>query len=276
MAAADLIEVNEPARRWAFPPLRDVWEHRELVYYLGRRDLAVRYKQTVVGALWAVLQPLLLAAVFSVFLGLIARVPSQGVPYPLFALVGMTMWFFFSTAITRCSESTVGSVELISKVYFPRVIIPIAALVQPAVDFVIATAVLLVVMTAYGVLPGAGALLIPVMFLLSAVIALGIGLWLSALVVRYRDVRHVVPFMIQTMLFVTPVVYALDLIPSGYRLLYAINPLVAVLEGWRWALLPDAPSPGWLLLIPLASGIVLIMTGLIYFQRAESSFADVI
>jgi lipopolysaccharide transport system permease protein len=274
---ARAVEINEARSAWSLPSLADVWDHRELIWYLGRRDIAVRYKQTVVGVAWAVAQPLLLAAIFSVFLGVIARTPPSGdTPYPLYALTGMTMWFFFTAAMSRASDSTVSSVELISKVYFPRVIIPLAALIQPAVDFAIATSVLLAVMVAYGVVVGVHALMVPVVFALAAATALGIGLWMSALVVRYRDVRHVVPYLVQVMLFVTPVLYPLSLIPANYRLLYSLNPLVGVMEAWRWALLPGSPAPGALLVVPVVSGIVLIVSGLFYFQRAQASFADVI
>jgi lipopolysaccharide transport system permease protein len=188
----------------------------------------------------------------------------------------MTMWLFFATAMARCTESTVSNVELISKVYFPRLVIPVAALAQPAFDFCVSLAVLVVVMLAFGVLPDAHVLLLPLVFALALALAVGVGLWLSALVVRYRDVKLLIPFLIQTLIFITPVLYPLALIPEKYQALYAINPLVGVMEGFRWALLPGAPSPGAILLVPVASGLLLLVGGLFYFQRAEASFADVI
>jgi homopolymeric O-antigen transport system permease protein len=272
-----LEEINAPPKRWSIPRLTEVWDHRELTYFLGWRDVAVRYKQTVVGVAWVILQPLLLAVIFSVFLGLLTRsIPSNGVRYPLFALAGMTMWLFFASAMGKCAESTVTNTELISKVYFPRLVIPLAALIQPAFDFVVSFGVLVLVMLVYGVVPGPRILLMPLVFLLACVVAAGIGLWLSALVVRYRDVKHVIPFLIQTLVFITPVLYPLSLVPEKAQALYALNPLVAVLEAWRWVLFPGSPSPGLLLLVSGATGAALVVGGLFYFQRAEASFADVI
>jgi lipopolysaccharide transport system permease protein len=278
MNASELVkEVNEPPKPWAVPRLRELWERRELLYFLGRRDVAVRYKQTAVGVTWVILQPILLALIFSVFLGLLTRnIPTNGIPYPLFALAGMTMWLFFSNAMSRSAESTVSNVELVSKVYFPRLAIPLAAIAQPAVDFIFSFCVLVLVMFIYGVVPDPRIVLIPVVFVLACVIAVGIGLWLSALVVRYRDVRHIVPFLVQTLIFVTPVVYPLSLIPKEAQPIYALNPLVGVFETFRWILFPGSPSPGWLLLISVVAGALLVLGGLFYFQRAEAEFADVI
>lgn len=277
LSRRDLIEINEPEKSWAVPNLSDVWQHRELVYFLGRRDVVVRYKQTIMGVLWVVLQPLLLALVFSVFLGLLARhVPSEHVSYPVFVLTGMTIWLFLSTALSRCSESTISNAPLISKVYFPRLAIPLSSLLLPVVDFIAAFAVLIVVMLAYGTVPPVRIVLVPFLLLLAAGTVLGLGLWFSAFVVRYRDVKQVIPFLIQAMIFVTPVVYPLSIIPSQYRVIYALNPFVGILEGFRWLVLPDAPAPGLLLLVPAATTIILVLGGLIYFRRAESAFADVI
>jgi len=277
MSDAEIIEVNAPPARWSFPSLSDVWKHRELVYFLGRRDVSVRYKQTVIGVLWVVVQPLLFAAIFSVFLGLLARsLPSEGAPYPVFALTGMTLWLFLSSALARSSDSTTSNSALISKVYFPRLVIPFSALLLPVVDFVAAFAVLLLVMLAYGVVPPARIVFVPALLVLALGTAFGLGLWFSALVVRYRDIRQVIAFLIQALLFVTPVVYPLTVIPEHYRVLYSLNPFVAVLEGFRWLVLPHAPSPGLLLLLPAAIGIVLVLAGLVYFARAEAAFADVI
>jgi lipopolysaccharide transport system permease protein len=269
--------VNLPASRWSPPDLRAVWDHRYLVYVLGRRDIAIRYKQTIVGAAWAIIQPVALAAVFTVFLGLIAQPPTPaGVPYSVFALTGMTMWLFFAGAISRASESVVGNETLISKVYFPRLVIPVASLLAPAADFVVSFVVLLVALVAFGVTLEPEILAVPAIFAVAVCVALGLGLWFSALNVRYRDVHIIVPFLIQVLIFVTPVVYALDLVPEDLRALYALNPLVGVLEAFRWAMLPGADAPGTLLLIPVATSIVLLVTGLLYFDRAEKSFADVI
>lgn len=270
-------EVNEPAGRWSLPRLREVWEHRELVYFLGRRDIAIRYKQAALGAAWVILQPVLLALVFTVFLSLLgSRVAPGDTPAAVFALTGMTLWLFFATAMARTTESTVTNVELISKVYFPRLVIPVAALAQPAFDFAVSFVVLLVVLVCFGVLPGTAILALPAVLALALVLALGVGLWMSALVVRYRDVKFVVPFLIQTLIFVTPVLYPLALVPDRFQALYSLNPLVGVMEGFRWALLPDAPAPGLVMLVPAATGLILLIGGLLYFHRAESSFADYI
>lgn len=269
--------VNEPAGRWALPRLGEVWENRELVYFLGRRDIAVRYKQAALGAAWVILQPVLLALIFTVFLSLLgSRIPSNGAPPAVSAFTGVTMWLFFASAMSRCTESTVSNVELISKVYFPRLVIPIAGLAQPAFDFLVSFAVLLVVLVCFGVIPGLPALALPLILVIALGLALGVGLWLSALVVLYRDVKLLIPFLIQTLVFITPVLYPLDVVPDRFQALYALNPLVGVMEGFRWCLLPEAPAPGLLLLVPGATGVLLVIGGLLYFKHAESSFADVI
>jgi lipopolysaccharide transport system permease protein len=266
----------EPAGGWRLPNLREVANSADLVYFLAKRDVAVRYKQTVVGALWAVLQPLLLAGIFSVFLGQLTDVPSEGTPYALFALAGMTMWLFVANAMARCSESTVSSANLISKVYFPRIAIPLAAVMVPVIDFVAAFFVLVSILVIAGETPGPQLVLAPIVFAVALAITLGIGLWLSAIVVRYRDVSLVVPFLIQVLLFVTPILYPVSLIPDSYQALYSLNPLVGVLEAFRWTVLPDAPAPGTLMLISAITGLALLVTGLVYFTRAERRFADVI
>ncbi|HKF80026.1 MAG TPA: ABC transporter permease [Thermoleophilaceae bacterium] len=268
--------VITPVSGWSLPNLKELRHSLDLVYFLAKRDVTVRYKQTAVGALWAVLQPLLLAVVFSVFLGRVSHLPSEHVPYALFALTGMTMWLFFATAISRCSDSTISSAELISKVYFPRLAIPIAAMMPPIMDFAASFAVLLAVLLVFGQVPGIQILLVPVVFAVALALALGIGFWLSATIVRYRDISNVVTFMTTLLLFITPVLYPLSLISKAYQPLYALNPLVGVLETFRWAVLPDASPPGLLLLIPATTGIALILTGLLYFERAERRFADVI
>jgi lipopolysaccharide transport system permease protein len=257
------------------PSLRELWDARDLVRLLVRRDVAVRYRQTAVGALWAIIQPLALAAVFSVFLGRLARVPSPGdIPYPLFALSGMVMWLYIQQAFSRSSESTVAAGTLISKVYFPRLAIPIVAVLSPAVDFFVASGVLLVVMTAYGHPPGLTVLAIPLVFALAMATTLGIGLWFSSLAVRYRDVQHVVPFLTQVALFITPIVYSFELIPEQLRPLYALNPLVGVMEAWRWAIFGRMSAPPALVLVPITVSVVLIVSGSLVFRRAERSFAD--
>jgi lipopolysaccharide transport system permease protein len=269
--------VITPPKGWQPPNLRELWEYRDLAFFLVKRDVSIRYRQTLIGTVWAILQPLLLAVVFSVFLGHYANVPSgANVPYPVFALSGMAMWLYFSQAMQFASDSTVASRELIAKVWFPRMIIPIAAVIPPAIDFIPAFIVALIVQLAYGVVPPIQILLIPFLAVLTLLVALGIGMWLSALNVRYRDIRLAVPFLIMVGLFVTPIVYPFDSVPDSVQPIYALNPMVGVLESYRWMLYPDADWPGALILIPLATAAILLVSGAWFFARSERTFADVI
>jgi homopolymeric O-antigen transport system permease protein len=254
-----------------------IWRYRELAYFLARRDVSIRYKQSAVGVAWAVLQPVLLAAVFSVFLGRLAKVPSDyGVPYPVFAVAGLVLWLFFAFSLSRASDSTVMSSNLISKVWFPRIVIPVAAVLPPTMDFMIAFVVVLGALLLYGVAPSAGVLLVPLIIPLVLITALGFGVWFAALNVRYRDVSVAVPFLLQVGLFITPIIYPYSLIPEGLRAIYALNPMVGVLELYRWMLFPEAPFPGWLVAVPLVVAPIALWTGCRYFARAERDFADVI
>lgn len=274
--ASTAVRTIKPATGWSLPNLRDLAHHRDLVYYLARRDVVVRYKQAFVGFFWAILQPLLLATVFSVFLGQLARVESApDVPYPLFVVSGLVVWLFFAAAVEKSARSTVESEGLISKIYFPRAIIPIAAVVPPIVDFVLAVIVLIGIGALYGFYPSVQILAVPACMALALCTALGLGFWLSALNVRYRDAGLVVPFAMMIGLFITPVIYPFELVPEHLQTLYALNPMVGVLEGFRWSML-GTPWPGALLLIPLATGLLLLISGAIYFERAQRSFADVI
>lgn len=274
--ASTAVRTIKPAEGWSLPDFGELWRHRDLVYYLARRDVVVRYKQAFVGFFWAILQPLLLAAVFSVFLGQLARVESApNVPYPLFVVSGLVVWLFFAAAVEKSARSTVESEGLISKIYFPRAIIPIAAVVPPIVDFTLAVIVLIGVGAIYGFYPEIQILAVPLCMALALCTALGLGFWLSAINVKYRDAGLVVPFAMMIGLFITPVVYPFDLVPENLQTLYAINPMVGVLEGFRWSML-GTEWPGALLLIPLASGIILLVSGAVYFERAQRSFADVI
>lgn len=269
--------VIEPSGGFSFPSVREVWEQRDVLYFLARREVSARYKQSVVGVFWAVLQPLLLAVVFSVFLGHLAKVPSEpGVPYAPFAVSGMVLWLFFASAMSGASESTVTNEVLISKVYFPRVIIPLAAVCPPLIDFCVAFLVVVATLFVYGIVPPVQIFLMPLLVLLALMTATGIGLWLSALNVRYRDVHHAIPFIIIVGLFVSPITYPFHLVPHGLHAIYAINPLVGVLETYRWMLFPSAGWPGAIVLIPIAASLLLLLSGAMYFQRAQSTFADVI
>jgi lipopolysaccharide transport system permease protein len=263
-----------PPRGWPRPDLRELWRYRDLVYFLARRDIAVRYRQTLIGGAWAVVQPVAFAAVFGVFLTLIGRVPTEGIPYAVFALTGMCVWLFLSGALSLTSSSTLSSSALVSKVYIPRLAVPLAAVIPPIVDFLIALVVLMCAMAIYGVTPSANIVALPGVFLLVLAIALGAGLWLAAFAARYRDVQHVVPFIVQIGLFLSPVLYPMAIVPERYQALYALNPVVGVMEAFRWAVLGTTPPDGHLLLIPFAVGVLLLASGLMVFTRAEARFAD--
>jgi homopolymeric O-antigen transport system permease protein len=253
----------------------EFWAYRELLYFLVWRDAKVRYKQTVLGAAWAVLQPLLTMVVFAVFFGRLAHVPSDGRPYPLFTFAALVPWTYFATALANGANSLVGSQNLISKVYFPRLLIPVASVTTPLIDFSIALGLLLVALCWYGVLPSATIMLLPAFVLLGVLTALAAGLWLSVLNVEYRDVRYILPFAIQFWMFLTPVAYPASLVPHPWRSLYGLNPMATVVEGFRWTLLGTAPPTSMALASCLAV-LVALVTGLAYFRRLEGTLADVI
>jgi lipopolysaccharide transport system permease protein len=254
---------------------RELWEARELLYFLVWRDAKVRYKQTVLGAAWAILQPLMTMGVFAVFFGRLAGMPSDGVPYPLFAFAALVPWTYFATALGAGAASLVGSQHLVAKVYFPRLVIPIAATLTPLLDAAIAFATLLAFQAWYGVLPTSNVWLLPGFALLAVVTALGAGVWLAALNVEYRDVRYVLPFLIQIWMFLTPIAYPASLVPERWRLLYGINPMATVVEGFRWALLGSHP-PGPMVAVSVVVAVTALAGGLAYFRRLEGTFADVI
>lgn len=256
--------------------LREVWNFRELLYFLAWRDLKVRYKQTILGAAWAILQPFLTMVVFSVFFGHLGKMPSDGIPYPVFAYCGLLPWALFAHALNESGNSLINNRGLITKVYFPRLIIPLAPLLVGLVDFGLASGVLVGMMAFYGVAPGTAALTAPFFVILALLTALSVGLWLSALNVRYRDVRYTVPFLTQLWLFVTPVVYPASLLPEPWRPALGLNPMSGVVEGFRWALLGRAGAPGQLLVISVAVVVVLLVGGLWYFARTAKTFADVV
>jgi lipopolysaccharide transport system permease protein len=271
------ITVIEAGARAELVRPRTLWRYRELVYFLARRDVSIRYRQSAIGVAWAVLQPVLLAVVFSVFLGLLAKVPSDhGIPYPVFAVSGLVVWIFFSGALSRAADSAVSSSNLISKVWFPRMVIPVAAVLPSTMDFVIAFGVVIASMLVYGVTPSPGIVLVPLIIPLVLTTALGFGVWLAALNVRYRDVSVVVPFMVQVGMFVTPIIYPFSLVPDSVKPLYSLNPVVGILELYRWMLFPSAPFPGWLVAVPLVMAPLALVAGSLYFARAERDFADVI
>ena len=286
LAARDLVAPDEmnpvpvtiiqPQRGWASLDLQALWRYRELLFFLAWRDVKVRYKQTVIGAAWAIIQPLLTMVVFTIFLGGLAKVPSDGKPYPLFVFCGLLPWQMFASAATESSNSLVGSQSLLTKVYFPRLVIPAAAVLTAVVDFVVAFSVLVVMMFVYGVSPSPAVVAMPLFALLALATALGVGLWLSALNVQYRDIRYAVPFLIQLWFFATPVAYPLSLVPPAWRPITGLNPMTSVTEGFRWALLQGTPPPGTAVLVSVMVAAGLLITGLAYFRRMESRFADLV
>lgn len=265
-----------PSSGWVELRLDELWAYRELLYFLVWRDIKVRYKQTALGAAWAIIQPLLTMVVFSMFFGKLAKVPSDGVPYPIFSFAALVPWTFFATGLTLSSQSLVGSANLIKKVYFPRLAIPIATVLSGVVDFVLAFGVLLVMMAFYGVMPTANVVWLPLFLLLALVTSLATGLWLSALNVQYRDVRYVVPFLTQIWLFATPVAYPSSLLEEPWRTVYGLNPMVGVVEGFRWALLGTGAAPGPMLLVSSLAAVAMLVSGTYYFRRMERTFADVV
>ena len=253
-----------------------LWAYRDLVYFLTWRDIKVRYKQTALGAAWAVLQPFLTMVVFSVFFGGLAGVPSGDVPYPVFTFAALVPWIFFANAVTAASNSLVHQEAILTKVYFPRVIVPTAAVLGGVVDVGIAFLVLMGMMLVYGIVPGAAALALPLLVIFAAVTALAVGLWLSALNVQYRDVRYTLPFLVQLWLFASPVAYPSSLVPEAWRPVYALNPMVGVIDGFRWALLGDVSAPGASFGVSVLVVLCLLVGGLAYFRRMERSFADAV
>lgn len=262
---------------WVSLRLKDLWEYRELLFFLAWRDIQVRYKQTFLGAAWAVIQPFMTMVVFSIFFGKLAKIPSDGIPYPIFAYAALVPWTFFSNALAQASNSLVGNSNLIKKVYFPRLIIPIASVLGGLVDFFISFLVLLGMMLVYGIQLDFGHLIcVPFFILLALTCALGIGFWLSAFNTEYRDIRHATPFLIQFWLFATPVAYPASLLEEPWRTLYGINPMVGVIEGFRWALLGSDTQMQGPLMMSTFVGLFLLITGAFYFRRMEKNFADLI
>lgn len=267
--------VIEPRRGWLSLNLGDFWQYRDLLYILTMRDIKVRYKQTVLGAAWAIIQPLFTMLIFTIFFGRLAGIPSDGIPYPLFAYAGLLPWTFFSNSVTNSGNSLVGNSNLITKVYFPRMIIPTASVASGLLDFIIAFGLLVVLMVYYGVGFSANMLMLPVLILLTSLLAIGIGMWMSALNVKYRDIRYALPFLIQIGMFATPIIYPASLVPEKWRWLMALNPLTGLIENYRAAFFGKPFD--W---VALGISAVLTFGILVYaaynFRRMEKSFADVI
>lgn len=265
-----------PSTGWVPLKLKDLWDYRELLYFLVWRDIKVRYKQTALGATWAIIQPFCTMLVFSVFFGHLAKVPSDGIPYPIFSFAALVPWTFFANGLSQSSNSLVGSGTLITKVYFPRLIIPLASVFSGIVDFVLAFAVLLVMMLYYGLIPTFNVIWLPLFVLLALITSLGVGLWLSALNVEYRDVRYIVPFITQFWMLASPIGYPSSLLQQPWRTLYGLNPMVGVAEGFRWALLGTNTAPGPMIAVSSAAAVLILVSGAFYFRRMEKTFADLV
>jgi lipopolysaccharide transport system permease protein len=270
------LTIIQPRRGRAPLEIGALWAYRELLYFLVWRDLKVRYRQTILGAAWVVLQPFATMVVFSVIFGRLAAVPSDGLPYPIFAFAALVPWTFFSTGVSQAANSLVGNQNLLKKVYFPRLVIPTAAVLTGLVDLAIAGTVLIGMMLVYGILPTPTIVWVAPLLVLAFVTSLGVGLWLSALNVRYRDVRSIVPFLLQIWLFATPIAYPSSLISEPWRTLSALNPMVGVVEGIRWALLDADTAPGPLIVVSFAVALVVLVGGAAYFRRVEGTFADIV
>ncbi|MFN9264112.1 MAG: ABC transporter permease [Acidobacteriota bacterium] len=265
-----------PSQGWVSLQLKELYAYRELRYFLIWRDIKVRYKQTALGAAWAIIQPFFTMLVFSLFFGRLAKMQSDGLPYPVFADAALVPWTFFAQGLSQASDSLVGSANLIRKVYFPRLAIPVGTVAGGVVDFALAFGVLLLLMFYYGVRPGWQIVWLPLLLLLALVTALGVGLWLSALNVKFRDVKYVVPFVTQFWMFLTPIAYPSSLLPEVWRPVYALNPMVGVVEGFRWALLGTDTAPGPMLGVSATVALLLLASGAFVFRRMEKSFADVV
>ena len=270
------LSIIEPKKGWIPIDFKEIWKYRELLYFLTKRDIKVRYKQTVLGGLWAIIQPLFSMLVFTLFFGKLAKVPSDGIPYPIFVYAGLLPWTYFANALSASGNSLVGSQNLITKVYFPRLIIPASASLAGLLDFFIAMIVLGVLMIYYQSLPGMAILLFPVLVGLTFMCAVGVGLWLSALNVEYRDIRYAIPFLIQIWMFVSPVIYPVSMLSGKYQWLLALNPMGGVITAFRASLLGYQPIDWFLLCISAAIILFLFLSGIYYFRRMEKTFADVV
>jgi lipopolysaccharide transport system permease protein len=270
------VTIVKPSKGWISLKLDELWEYRELLYFLTWRDVKVRYKQTVLGAAWAIIQPFFTMVVFSLFFGKLAKMPSDDMPYPIFAYAALVPWMFFASGLNNSSNSLLGSASLIKKVYFPRLLVPISSIIPGLIDFFLAFTVLLGMMFFYRIWPTVNIIWLPFLLLLAFITALGVGLWLSALNVQFRDVRYTVPFLTQFWLFASPIAYPSSLLSEPWRTLYGINPMVGVVEGFRWALLGTDTAPGPIVIVSSVVTLMLLVSGAFYFRRMEKTVADVV
>lgn len=272
----ETVLVISASQGWVSLKLKELWLYRELLYFLTWRDIKVRYKQTALGALWAILQPLLTMLIFSLVFGRLAKVPSDGIPYPLFSMAALVPWTLFSFGLMQSSQSLVMSSNMVKKIYFPRLAIPIATVLSGLVDFLLALGILLIMVILYGVHVGPRVLWLPLFILLTVVISLGVGLWLSAVNVKYRDVRYAVPFLVQFWMYGTPIAYSSSMLHEPWRTLFGLNPMAGVAEGFRWALLGAKTGPGPMIMVSSLMSVLILVCGAFYFRRMEKHFADML
>lgn len=268
--------VIKPSSGWLSLNLKEVWAYRELLFLLAWRDVSVRYKQSIVGIGWAIIQPLMTMFIFTIIFGTFAKLPSDGLPYPVFTYCALLPWNYFARSLGDSSDSLVGSSNLVTKVYFPRLILPLSKVFAGLIDFSLAFMILVGMMIWYRVTPTAGIFMLPVFMLVAMVSALGVGLWLTALNVKYRDVKFIVPFLTQFWMYASPVAYSTSIIPQKWQWLYGLNPMVGVIEGFRWALLGKTAPNTEMMAVSLSILVVVLLSGLIYFKKMEQSFADII
>ena len=269
------VTLIEPSQGWVSLKLDELWAYRELLYFFIWRDIKVRYKQTVLGVSWAIIQPVFTMVIFSLFFGRLAKVPSDGLPYPIFSYAALVPWTFFANALTQASNSLIVSSNMLKKIYFPRLTLPIATVLAGIVDFVLAFSVLLGMIFFYNLRPTINVIWLPLFLLLALITSLGVGLWLSAMNVQFRDVRYTVPFLTQAWLFATPIAYPSSLLSEPWRTLYGLNPMVGVVEGFRWALLGTDTAPGPIIIVSALMSVAILVSGAFYFRRMEKTFADV-
>jgi len=266
----------EPSKGWTSLNLRELWEYRELLYFFVWKDLKVRYKQTILGVTWAILQPILTMIIFSLFFGRLAKMPSDGLPYPIFNFAALVPWTFFANALVNASNSLVVNANMIKKIFFPRMTLPIATVLSGLVDFVLAFIILLAMMSYYDLTPTINIVWLPLFLLLALITSLGVSLWLSAMNVKFRDVRYTIPFLTQAWLFATPIAYSSSLLSEPWKTIYGLNPMAGVVEGFRWALLGTDTAPGPIILVSSLAALALFISGAYYFRRLEKDFADVV
>jgi lipopolysaccharide transport system permease protein len=266
----------QPSKGWVSLKLRELWEYRELLYFLSWRDVKVRYKQTVLGVAWAIIQPFFSMVIFSIIFGNFAGIPSDDIPYPIFSYTALVPWFFFANGLTKSTESLVSGGGMLKKIYFPRMAMPVAAVLSGLIDFVLAFIILLGMMVYFDTYPTLNIIWLPLLLLLGLTTSLGVGMWLTAMNVQFRDIRYVTPFLVQTWMYATPIVYPSSIFDEPWRTLYAINPMVGVIEGFRWSLLGIETQPGPIIIVSTLVSLLILISGAFYFRRMEKNFADVV